>query len=63
MATFYNQVRLATTENLTLATPLSIGNTLIDGKIIYENDRILVKAQTNKVQNGIYYVASNGLLI
>lgn len=60
MATIYNQVKLATTENVTLATAISPGVTTIDGVIVNANDRILVKAQTNTVQNGIYVIGSGG---
>lgn len=60
MATILTQVRLATTVNLDLATNLTIGTSKIDNVIVATNDRILVKAQTNKVQNGIYTVDSSG---
>jgi len=43
------QVRLATTESISLS-----GHQTIDGFVTVDNDRILVKNQTNKVENGIY---------
>ena len=60
MATILTQVRLATTVNLDLAVNLTIGVSKIDGVIVATNNRILVKAQTNKVQNGIYTLNSLG---
>lgn len=55
-------VRVATTENITIASGVQIGVTTIDGVILTTGNRILVKAQTDKVQNGIYVVQSNGSL-
>ena len=46
-------VRLATATNITLS-----GTQTIDGVSAIVGDRILVKAQTDKKQNGIYVVAS-----
>jgi len=43
-------VRLASTENMTLATL----NREVDGEAIFDNDRILVKNQNQTQQNGIY---------
>jgi hypothetical protein len=52
-------VQAATTTNLgSSATGLSSLTATIDNRTIALNDRILVKDQTNKVQNGIYYVTS-----
>jgi hypothetical protein len=46
-------VRIATTANGTLATDFEIGDT-VDGVVIVENDRILIKNQTSADENGIY---------
>lgn len=63
MAQILNPVRLATVENISISTALSIGTSKIDGVVIAGNDRILVKSQTNKTQNGIYVVnSSTGVL-
>lgn len=43
-------VRLATTQNVSL----SVKTEHIDGVFLNENDRVLVKNQTNPVENGIY---------
>lgn len=59
--TIYSQVKLATTENINLSATISPGVTKIDGVVVNANDRILVKAQTNKWQNGIYQVNSLGV--
>jgi len=50
----YSQVRLATTANV----PLFGTAGLIDGRAVYVGDRILVKDQTNKAENGIYVVSA-----
>jgi hypothetical protein len=59
------QVRLATTANivsvynantLTVAAPL-----VIDGINVEFGDRILIKNQTNPIENGVYKVIQNGL--
>ena len=44
--------RVATTENITLS-----GLQTIDGVVLAVGDRVLVKDQTNAVENGIYIVA------
>jgi hypothetical protein len=61
MATILTQVRLATTANVVLATNLTIGVSKIDNVIVATNDRILVKAQSNAVENGIYTLNSSGV--
>jgi hypothetical protein len=48
-------VRVATTENIDLATG---GLLIIDGITLSEGDRVLVKNQSNGVENGIYAVAT-----
>jgi hypothetical protein len=45
--------RVATTANITIATDLNVGD-VIDGYTLVSGDRVLVKNQTNAVQNGIY---------
>lgn len=52
-----NSVRVATTANIATATALNPGDVL-DGITLAENDRVLVKNQTTKTQNGIYIVAA-----
>jgi hypothetical protein len=52
-------VQAATTTNLgSSATGLSSLTATIDNRTLVLNDRILVKDQTNKIQNGIYSVNS-----
>ncbi|MFG1977045.1 hypothetical protein ACGFJC_47600 [Nonomuraea fuscirosea] len=46
-------VRVATTGNITLS-----GTQTIDGVAVVAGDRVLVKNQTNPVQNGLYTVAA-----
>jgi hypothetical protein len=46
-------VRVATTENITLS-----GTQTIDGVAVVAGDRVLVKNQTNGINNGIYVVAA-----
>lgn len=48
-----DQVRAATTANITLS-----GTQTIDGVAVIANDRVLVKNQTTASQNGIYLVAA-----
>jgi len=47
-------VKATTTENITLS-----GTPTIDGVVLAAGDRVLVKDQTNKVENGIYVVSSD----
>lgn len=60
MATILTQVKLATSYNFDLADALTVGVSTIDGKLIYANDRILVKSQTDRKENGIYIINSSG---
>ncbi len=53
-----DSVEAATTVNINLVDLIS-GYT-IDGFVLSNNDRILVKNQTNSVENGIYVVTSSG---
>ena len=48
-------VRVATTTNGALATAYANGQT-VDGIVLVTNDRILLKDQTNGIENGIYTV-------
>jgi hypothetical protein len=52
-------VQCATTSNLqTSATGLTSSSLVLDNYTLSTNDRVLVKDQTTKSQNGIYYVSS-----
>lgn len=52
-------VRVATTgSNITIATALNSGDTL-DGVTLANGDRVLVKDQTSKAENGIWVVAAS----
>lgn len=62
MATILTQVKLATSYNFDLADALTVGVSTIDGKLVYANDRILVKSQTDRKENGIYIINSSGYL-
>lgn len=52
-------VQAATTANITLATDVENGDTL-DGVTLATGNRILVKNQTTKSQNGVYTVNASG---
>ena len=58
MSTTFNSVRLATIEYVDLTTHPILGTTAIDSVLLAIGDRILVKAQTNKTQNGIYTITT-----
>ena len=47
--------RVATTANIAIATALNSGDTL-DGVVLSNGDRVLVKDQTSALENGIYVV-------
>ena len=54
-----SNVNCATTTNLfQSATGLTNSNAIIDNYTLAVNDRVLVKDQTTKAQNGIYYVST-----
>lgn len=53
------ECRLATTANVNLASALANGQTL-DGQVIATGNRILVKNQTDPLQNGIYVAPASG---
>lgn len=50
--TYLTPVKCATTANLAAL----VSNPLIDGVTLFENDRVLVKDQINKAQNGVWIV-------
>jgi hypothetical protein len=52
-------VQAATTANITLATAVENGDTL-DGVTLATGNRILVKNQTTKSENGVYVVKASG---
>ena len=52
-------VQAATTANITLASALENGDTL-DGVTLATGNRVLVKNQTDKTENGIYVVKASG---
>lgn len=55
----HESVVAATTTNVNLANALENGDTL-DGVTLATTNRILVKNQTNKAENGIYVVQASG---
>lgn len=57
--TWKNDVRVATTTNGTLATAFANGQS-VDGQTLATGDRILIQAQTNQPDNGIYIVQASG---
>lgn len=56
---YKDEVRLATTANVNLASALANGQSL-DGQTIVTGDRILVKNQSTQPENGIYIAPSSG---
>lgn len=62
MSTILTQVKLGTVLNIDLTEALNIGVDTIDGKLFSAGDRILLKAQSNRIENGIYIVGVNGSL-
>ena len=51
-------VRVATTANVTISTALNSGDVL-DGVTLANGDRVLVKDQSSKAENGIWVVAAS----
>lgn len=56
---FKQSVRVATNINGTLATSFENGD-VIDGITLQTGDRILIRAQTDPIENGIYVVNASG---
>lgn len=63
MAQIFSQVKLATTENVNIDLQYQLGTSSIDGVIVNEGDRVLVKAQSSRIENGIYNFNSSGILV
>ncbi len=57
-ASDYFRVRAASTANATVAT-LDAGQTL-DGVTLVQGDRVLLKDQTTKTENGVYLINADG---
>jgi hypothetical protein len=57
-----DSVRVATTAPISIATSLEEGD-IIDGVTLVTGDRVLVKNQTNPVENGIYVVPTVGAAV
>lgn len=55
-------VRVASTANIDLATALENGDT-VDGVTLATGDRVLVKDQTDPIENGIYIVQATGAAV
>jgi len=58
----HESVRVATTANINLSSELENGDT-IDGITLATGNRILVKNQTTKSQNGVYVVQESGAAV
>jgi hypothetical protein len=58
----HESVRAATTANINLSSELENGDT-IDGITLATGNRILVKNQTTKSQNGVYVVQESGAAV
>jgi len=54
-----NSVQVASTTNINLNTGLTV-NTIIEGYTLKLGDRVLIKDQTNQVENGMYIVNNSG---
>ena len=52
-------VKAATTGNITIATALNAGDTIDTSVTLSNDDRVLVKDQTQTTQNGIYVVSAS----
>lgn len=55
---FRGSVRLATTENITIASALNAGD-VIDGVTLVNGDKVLVKDQVTPSENGVYVVSAS----
>ena len=62
MAQIYTQVKLATWEDTNLTRQWALGVDTLDGVIVANADRVLVKSQSDRTQNGIYYFNPFGVL-
>lgn len=58
----HQSARVATTANLDLSTALEAGDT-VDAITLIAGDRVLVKNQTAKAENGVYVVQSSGAAV
>jgi hypothetical protein len=63
MSQIYDPVKVATTVNINLGTAFSLGVSKIDNVIVGNGDRVLVKSQSNRIENGIYTLNSSGFLV
>lgn len=59
MSTRYFTAKVATTANVNISTELEAGD-IIDGYTLVAYDNVLVRVQTNPVENGLYYVQPSG---
>lgn len=62
MAQIFIPVKVATNEDYNLSLEFTLGVSEIDGVIVNEGDRVLVKSQSLRLQNGIYEFNSSGVL-
>ena len=58
----HDSVKAATVENINLATALENGD-ILDGVTLATGNRVLVKDQTTKTQNGVYVVQVSGAAV
>lgn len=62
MAQIYTQVKLATWQDIDLGATWALGVDSLDGVLVTVGDRILVKSQSDRTQNGIYVFDAYGVL-
>ena len=58
----HDSVKAATVENINIATALENGD-ILDGVTLATGNRVLVKDQTTKTQNGVYVVQVSGAAV
>jgi len=58
-SSFWTSVAIATTEAISLAIDLEDGD-ILDGWVLVEGDRVLVKDQVDAAENGLYVVSASG---
>ena len=58
----HDSVKAATTTNINISTDLENGD-LLDGVTLATGNRVLVKNQTTKTQNGVYVVQASGAAV